>query len=473
MGTGSSKAAPPDDGSAKDLRAFYSSEINQFLKDIQAVPRSSGHRKRDQPLLDLFAFADTQCHDNKIRAAEIEQLKEDLQQLSASRAELEHTAQSQADEIEQIRKDHDSEIEALRSKHGEKVQKLNFNHDVKVAELSSKHESEVVQYQHTIERIKSQHVEQIEKLNDSHARNTEALNKDKSRLVGQLLVNQDEYLAWTDDKLKTKIGTLQRLLDSATSPRNKEFVIPTGKHVGPDLDPYNFLARTPKKSHLLLKSVIWTTILREQFFSAPFGFGALGPGRGRDELFSLLSQFRKLSEDPRGSGTRITNDYIQTVFGHEKTADAWRSATFQCVGAAAAVEESSHANGTLLMALSKENMSKTAKRILRYLSGIAELSNNHVSSKVEEEVWQIARLVQDIALQFGVNPARLELCMPARGDRVRIGDTFRDYENGDLDRGSTLVVDLLIMPGFQKIGDGRKDLNTRRTIVPCDIYPEE
>ncbi|KAI0127154.1 hypothetical protein BJ170DRAFT_624443 [Xylariales sp. AK1849] len=472
MGIKSSKHTPPEDeASAGQLRRYYAAEINDFLDEFQ-VSRSSSRRRRDQSLNDLFDFAGHQYRDNQARAHQVTHLEEELQKLSTLHTKLEHMTRSQASEIQELEQDHHSQIEELRVKHNEQTEQLRYDHEVKIAELSSKHEAEGAEYDRRIEDMNSKQHQQITQLNDRHIRHTEVLDHDKRRLMGQLLVNQDDYQAWTDDKLKTKLGTLQRLIDLVTSPRNKEFIIPRDKGLSTDLDPHGFLARIPRgKSHLLLKSTIWS-ILCDELFSAPLGFGALGPDRGREELLALLSQFRGMFEKPVGSTASMTNDDIYALFAHNKMANNWRSATFQCIIAIFG-EQHGDRSGSLLRCLGDENVAKASSRILAYLSAIAGRSSSYVSIKVKEDVQQLVNLAREIAMQFGVNTSRLEVCVPNRGDKLQIGDVYQDCENGDGDRGQVLRLDLLVVPGIQKIGDGRKDPTAQSTIVPCEFYPEE
>jgi hypothetical protein len=98
------------------------------------------------------------------------------------------------------------------------------------------------------------------------------------------------------------------------------------------------------------------------------------------------------------------------------------------------------------------------------------LSNSLVRSEVEDKIPQIANLAREIALQFGVQTAQLRLSVPTYGEEIQIGEEFHDCEDGDRYRGSVCAVDLVIVPGLQKIGDGQSDMTSNRIIVPCEIY---
>ena len=92
---------------------------------------------------------------------------------------------------------------------------------------------------------------------------------------------------------------------------------------------------------------------------------------------------------------------------------------------------------------------------------------------MEDEIRQMTNLACEIALQFGVHSAQLRLSAPNRGEQVQIGEEFHDCEDGDSHKGSVYGVDLVIVPGLQKIGDGRSDMSSKWTIVPCEFYPDQ
>lgn len=122
---------------------------------------------------------------------------------------------------------------------------------------------------------------------------------------------------------------------------------------------------------------------------------------------------------------------------------------------------------TLIM----DNVSQTTARITSVLLGVSKLSGSSPRSEMEE-VQQIVHHARDLALQFGVHTAQLQLHMPEHGAEVQIGDEVHDCEDGDCDRGAKHFVDLVTLPGLQKLGDGRSDMQSKRILVPCEIYPD-
>lgn len=151
----------------------------------------------------------------------------------------------------------------------------------------------------------------------------------------------------------------------------------------------------------------------------------------------------------------------------------WRSVTFQCINVAImGSNERYQVEFSPLAKLNADNIEQATNRILVILSEIAGLSNNSVGGEVEDKVRQVADLAVEIALQFGINSTQLQLIMPNRGEQVEIGEEFYDCEDGDCNKGASYTVDLVVLPGLQKLGDGKSDANSKRTIVPCEFYPE-
>lgn len=104
------------------------------------------------------------------------------------------------------------------------------------------------------------------------------------------------------------------------------------------------------------------------------------------------------------------------------------------------------------------------------LKQVSKLSDTPIHDEMEE-VQHIAQQARDLAVQFGLQQAQLLLYMPKHGDVIQIGEEVYDCEDGDCDRGAKHSVALVTLPGLQKIGDGRADIQSKRTLIPCEIYP--
>jgi hypothetical protein len=197
------------------------------------------------------------------------------------------------DNMNNAKNDHVRDIDLWQQKYNSDTESLRDKYSRDMGTLEMKHGREA-------ENMQMQHVKHVEELETKHETKVSQFEAEMSKLIGQLLVNQDDDQGWPDDKLKINFRELQRLIESVTAPRNKEFAIPSNHQVGSHLDPTNFLSRAPRgKFHLLLKNAIWT-ILDEQFFCAPFGFGSLGPGKGYAELIDVYTTWRRLFSSPTG-----------------------------------------------------------------------------------------------------------------------------------------------------------------------------
>jgi hypothetical protein len=153
-------------------------------------------------------------------------------------------------------------------------------------------------------------------------------------------------------------------------------------------------------------------------------------------------------------------------------ANNWRSATFQSINHA--IQKPNDPEVSALCPLAKlyvENVTSTCTIILDLLKALTTLSGHPLPPSVEKEVHDIVRLSSEYAMQIGVNPAQLFIGVPLHREIVQIGSEYHDYQNGDSDRGTPATVDLMVAPGVLKVGDGRSDLETRRSIVPCVFYP--
>jgi len=138
-----------------------------------------------------------------------------------------------------------------------------------------------------LDHLKSTHSAVIKREQASHGREVK-------KLVGQLLVNQDDNLGWTDDKLKFRYRQLQDAIKRLVSPSNREMRLPSGSQLGQDLDPTRFLTRTNNNNiHFLLQSTLWA-ILYKHLFLTPFGFGILGQGKGQRKLIDMYISWSEL-----------------------------------------------------------------------------------------------------------------------------------------------------------------------------------
>jgi len=167
-----------------------------------------------------------------------------------------------------------------------------------------------------------------------------------------------------------------------------------------------------------------------------------------------------------------TAEDLLAVFCNNKTANEWRSATFQSAVSVITGDESSTKSDNMAVRLGASNIEQVANLIMAIFIQVTNMTNGSLRAETEDEIRQITYLAREIALQFGIHPAHLQLVIPARGETIEIGKMYHDCCDADYHKGRIYQVDLVTAPGLQKIGDGRSDLTTKSTIVPCEIYPE-
>lgn len=242
------------------IQAFFESLGESTLKRLLT---------RKEPLQDLFDL--------------VRRLQSDQRQLEREFA-LQTTAfASQSDELSQCRSAHNhllqvkSDLEWQLEEEREKLR----NSEKQIRQLRREHEDDITSLE---QKSKSE----------------------QDRLVSQLLINQSDTEEWEDDKLKRRFLELHKFVNGVCSHSHSELHFPAHSHIGPDLDPYNFFSRNHReRGHFLIKRIVWS-ILQTQFFSQPFGFGALGPGKSEQELFKLFGDWEELCRPSGSSRTYIT-----------------------------------------------------------------------------------------------------------------------------------------------------------------------
>jgi hypothetical protein len=130
--------------------------------------------------------------------------------------------------------------------------------------------------------------------------------------------------------------------------------------------------------------------------------------------------------------------------------------------------EQCHASQRSIATLILQNTQTTRAAITDLLEKTLQTSGHSPPAGMNEKVQQIAREAQHLAMQFGLNAAQLRFHVPSPREEVRIGSEVHDCEDGDSDRGAKLIVDLVTLPGLQIIGNVYT-----RTLVPCEIYPQQ
>src|SRR6187402_2878242 len=120
-------------------------------------------------------------------------------------------------------------------------------------------------------------------------------------------------------------------------------------------------------------------------------------------------------------GTELFENF--GLFERDELANNWRSATFQCINAE--ISEN-HSSSSPVVKASRRNQSLATKRILEVLSEVASLSNAAIKREIKDQILEVVKLAEEIALQMGVNSAHLRLLKPNHKQQIQIGSEFHD-----------------------------------------------
>jgi len=103
---------------------------------------------------------------------------------------------------------------------------------------------------------------------------------------------------------------------------------------------------------------------------------------------------------------------------------------------------------------------------------LAVLTAYNVGDDVKVELPRIVDTAAELALEIGVQRAQVGLSVPMPGHIVTIGDEFHDHRDGAVPKfkGKEYRVDLLVTPGLFRVGNGRGDMWTSRTLVPAEVF---
>ncbi|KAK3683331.1 hypothetical protein B0T22DRAFT_483199 [Podospora appendiculata] len=450
---------------------------HQFeLEQLDATHRAQLHKQAQDHQLALgqidSAHQDQLEKHGQAYELVIREKDTELQDLQAR-----YTADTQA-----LQARYDTDTQALQAKYTTDMQALQTQHAEHIKKQRAMYEEqsqrERADYEAQFAHKQAAHEKELRKLTKAHDDNVVHLRERVASLENDLVDNSDDFRPASDDTLRLKYRDLKKWVETITEPFN--LGVTNVALSGGRLDPTRFLEREGKNQlRFLLRSVVWARIM-EGFFSAPFGFGALGSGGGRAMLMGLYMAWRRLfgldsglaGAAPAASSGHAPDESFR-LFQTDKEANRWRSATFQSI--MMAVMPKNHKKGaagtpsnTVIVQPYLDNRQKVHDQILLDL---AEVCSSGVSSDIEEKVVDIVRLAGELALEFGSQRAGLGLHMPARGEGVKIGPEFVDCVDDDEARGVVEEVDLVVSPKLFRVGDGRNDLKVWKIIFPGEIYP--
>lgn len=264
--------------SARDVRREYAAQIEEFLEEFS--PRFSipwpGQHKRSLP--ELLQFARDTHQANCRLQAQVAELNTHLTtartQISSLQNDLASTRQTLSDRSAALHQ-REKELGSTNDRWTEILADANNQHEQKAAEQESRHAAVEAELRVRIDG-----------------------------LIGEIMNNQPvDNQAWTDEKLKGRMGDLHRLVSEITKPQQYQGV---DKAVVSTIDKDGFAARGgPDSLSFLLRSKLWD-ILGEYFFSLPFGFGALGQGEGKDALLGIFKAWWALVDTSEVRGKTVS-----------------------------------------------------------------------------------------------------------------------------------------------------------------------
>ncbi|KAK3311886.1 hypothetical protein B0H66DRAFT_571190 [Apodospora peruviana] len=465
--------------SASDLRREYARGIRQFLSGAQRYERDgldsslnaalnhyNSFPREDADLRNLLDWARTALTSQRALQTRVTALDSKCTVTQTRNTELTRQlgeVQSQLDSAEAQRR-------AAEDRHRHAISQLTSQHAQAISRLTAQHAQEL---QETNQRYERMLRVQQAKFSDQLAQR----EYDIKKLQGQLLVSHDKNLAWPDEKLKIRIGEVRRLIDNATARMAAANLVPRGRVLPSRLDPTNTLVKVNGKTHFWLRARLWAA-LQFAFFSHPFGFGAFGPSSGVSELLAIYGAWRTRldgysSLDPQAEETFA-------IFRKSPLSNKWRSVTFQCLAIASlgGTDPATNWGGVnvgspgagVMTRLGQENVESCIRDMSSFLADLSALSHVPLYSELQDDIRNMVQLSFEIALQFGVNQANLNLLTTIAGETVVIGNDFHDCEDAEANRGTRTRVDFMVSPGLQRIGDGRQEMARKNTVVPCEIF---
>jgi hypothetical protein len=279
MGSGGSKNYVDADIYVKDR---YEKQIKRFLRQYGT------HIANDDPLASLLSWGAQQWNEKL-------QLEKDKRRLDRQLLEEQQANNKLKDDIVLLQ----ASLQTAEQVQERQQQELT----TVIEDWSSRLTLQQQQHDGLMIAKEQQHSDQLTAASNAHERNTKhmvrqhqaevaRLNQKITKLIGDIIVNQDDSKAWTDEKLKVRFLDLRRLVDNITSPHN--LLIRQTISAAANQADRSFISREGLENyHFAVKGRLWA-ILVDHFFCTPLGFGALGPNIGKLALLDIYSSWRRL-----------------------------------------------------------------------------------------------------------------------------------------------------------------------------------
>ena len=260
--------------SADDVRREYEDQIERFMRDYPSRNSSRWPLSSKRTLKDLFAFTRNTCEAKtrlEARAADLNsRLITALSEAATLRDELEKAQKSITDHTTALQQKQ-QELNSADARWQDILDDANRHHEREVCNIKAEHAIAVGEFQDRIDV-----------------------------LISDMMHNQADSRAWTDEKLKKRLGDLRReVSELSVLERTHEL----SRRDIAEIDRHGFLARAGMGNlPFLLRSLLWD-IMEEHFFSLPLGFGALGPEEGKKALLRIYKSWRAVFDGGKHPGT--------------------------------------------------------------------------------------------------------------------------------------------------------------------------
>ncbi|KAK7424029.1 hypothetical protein QQX98_000639 [Neonectria punicea] len=395
-------------------------------------------------------------------------LKDQLEQKRvALKSQMENERVAFRNQMQQDRLQFQSRIDGMSQEHKQEmelkeadIRDMAARHDIASREMIAGHEAArrdmAARHDNTIRDMVATHDASIQTLQTNHQKDMELQEKNLRELRRRMASynNTGGYTAISDDDFRNRFQKLTRGINNLIKlvPRPQTYA------VDGDLDPNGFLARTAQQGGRnwpkFVRSVCWRSILRG-FYSQKLGFGAFGSGgEGFEELDQLRQLFAVLDPlDPSG---------VRATLPNTKELNTWRASFFDALAKTIAHGTTGQTTNKYTR-LFRANMEAVTQDTV---SSLQRVANARLDPRIWDEVAGFVEGLGTLALEMGSQRAHVYLETCSHGESVTVGDRFRD----DADLGyEVLQVDLMTQPCLTRVGDGREDLQTARTIVKGDF----
>ncbi|KAH7012862.1 hypothetical protein EDB80DRAFT_834460 [Ilyonectria destructans] len=363
----------------------------------------------------------------------IDSLRVDLHKTRQAFATIQGSLEAAVFERDQERDQAESRIATMSQDHRETIERMgaeskekDARHEISMMELQQKHDDAM----------------------DTQKRALQDLRRHMANYS-----NTGSYTAISDDEIRGHFQLLTRRINNLIKwvPRPETYAV--SEH----LDPNGFLTRNSQQGGRnwpkFVRSICWRSIMRG-FYCRQLGFGAFG---NDGEGFEALDHLRQLFALPDCQGNGLCGTLPNT-----KELNTWRAGFFDALVKATQHGAIGQADNKYVR-LFRTNVEAVTGDLVSSLQQVAQI---RLDPGIWEEVAGFVEGLGTLALEMGSQRAHVYLETCEYGEDIAVGDRFRDDAELGFER---LRVDLMTQPCLRRVGDGREDLTTQRTIVKGDF----